>query len=188
MIEINLVRQLPTGTTFDETANQGYGWIIVVLCLGIGVTSWGWTQVKQQELKNLLQEKVVQAQSLATMHTTLNRLELYQEERQRLRASFEEIHEKAIGKKQPMTLLHGVSQSLAGLDLWLDSVQMVDRVVELRGQSLALPEIGKYLDALEHDHVIAALPVVEILDQEDRDRETTFSFTIRFVLGAKVTA
>jgi Tfp pilus assembly protein PilO len=188
MIEMNLVRQLPTDTTIDETAKQGYGWIIVVLCLGLGVASWGWTQVKQQELKILLQEKVVQTQSLAAMHTTLNRLEPYQEERQHLRASFEEIHEKVIGKKQPMTLLHGVSQSLAGLDLWLDSVQMVDRVVELRGQSLALQEIGKYLDALEHDHVIAALPVVEILDQEDRDRGKLFSFTIRFVLGAEVPA
>lgn len=188
MIEMNLVRQLPTDTTIDETAKHSYGWIIVVLCLGIGVVSWGWTQVKQQELENLLQGKVVQTQSLATMHTTLNHLEPYQEERQRLRAFFEEIHENEIGKKQPMTLLHGVSQSLAGLDLWLDSVQMVDRVVELRGQSLALQEIGKYLDALERDHVIAALPVVEILDQEDRDRGGIFSFTIRFALGAEVPA
>jgi len=49
MIEINLVRQLPTGTTFDETSKQGYGLIIVVLFLGIGVASWGWTQVKHQE-------------------------------------------------------------------------------------------------------------------------------------------
>jgi len=188
MIEMNLVRQLPTDTTIDETAKQGYGWIIVVLCLGIGVASWGWIQVKQQELQQLLREKTVQTQSLATMHTTLNRLEQYQNEQQRLRASFEEIHEKAIGKKEPMTLLHGVSQSLAGLDLWLDSVQLVDRVVELRGQSLALQEIGKYLDVLEHDHVIVALPVVEILDQEGLDREKIFSFTIRFVLGAKVSA
>ena len=98
------------------------------------------------------------------------------------------IHEKAIGRKEPMTLLHGVSQSLAGLDLWLDSVQMADRAVELRGQSLALQEIGKYLDALERDHVITALPVVEILDQEDRDRGEIFSFTIRFALGKEVPA
>ena len=188
MIEMNLVRQLPTDTTIDETAKHSYGWITVVLCLGIGVVSWGWTQVKQQELENLLQEKIEQTQSFATMYATLNRLEPYQEEQQRLRASFEKIHEKAIGRKEPMTLLHGVSQSLAGLDLWLDSVQMADRVVELRGQSLALQEIGKYLDALERDHVIAALPVVEILDQEDRDRGEIFSFTIRFALGKEVPA
>jgi uncharacterized protein HemX len=188
MIEINLVRQLPTGTMFDETSKQGFGLIIVVLCLGIGVASWGWTQVKQQELGNLLQEKVVQTQSFATIHTTLNRLEQYQEEQQRLRTSFEEIHEKEKSKKQPIALLEGISQSIDGLDLWLDHVQMVYRVVELRGQSLALQEIGKYLDALEHDHMITSLPVVEILDKEDRGRGKIFSFTIRFVLGAKVTS
>lgn len=188
MIEINLVRQLPTGTTFDEKSKQGYGWIIVVLCLMIGVASWGWTQVKQQELQNLLQEKVVQTQSLAMMDETLNRLGLYQDERQRLRASFETIHEKEIGKNQPMILLHGVSHSLDGLDLWLDSVQMIDRVVELQGQSLALQEIEKYLDALEHGHMITSLPVVEILDRKSRDQGEVFSFSIRFVLGTQVAA
>ena len=186
MIEMNLVRQLPTGTIFDESSQQGYGWIIAVFCLVIGVASFGWTQVKEQELEDLLQEKTMQAQSLAKMHATLSHLKQYQDEQQRLRASIEEIQEKETGKKQPMTLLHGVSQSLDGLDLWLDSVQMVDRVVELRGQSLALQEIGKYLDVLEHDHMITSLPVVEILDQEDRDRGKIFSFIIRFNLGAKV--
>lgn len=189
MIEINLVRQLPMGTTFDKTSSQDYGWIIVVVfCLGLGVASWGWTQVKHQELQNLLQEKTVQAQSFTMMHTTLNRLEQSQKEQQRLSTSIEEIQEMVIGKKQPMTVLHGVSQSLAGLNLWLDSVQMIDRVVELRGQSLAFQEIGKYLDALEHAHVIVALPVVEILDQEGQGQGKVFSFTIRFALGTEVVA
>jgi len=188
MIEINLVRQLPTGTTFDETSKQGYGLIIVVLFLGIGVATWGWTQVKQQEFENLLQEKAMHTQSLAAIHATLNRLEQYQEEKRRLRDSFEELHEKEEGKKQPMALLNGVSQNIDGLDLWLDRVQMVDQVVELRGQSLALQEIGKYLDALESDHVITSIPVVEILDQNDRDKGKVFSFMIRFVLNSKVPA
>jgi len=127
-------------------------------------------------------------QSLASIHATLNRLEQYQEEKRRLRASFEELHEKEESKKQPMVLLNGVSQNIDGLDLWFDRVQMVDQIVELRGQSLALQEIGKYLDALESDHVITSIPVVEILDQKDTDNGKIFSFTIRFVLKSKVPA
>jgi hypothetical protein len=65
---------------------------------------------------------------------------------------------------------------------------MVDQVVELRGQSFALQEIGKYIDTLENHHLITSLPVVEILDQEDKDGEKVFSFIIRFVLERQVTA
>ena len=65
---------------------------------------------------------------------------------------------------------------------------MVDQVVELRGQSFALQEIGKYIDTLENHQVITSLPVVEILDQEDRDGGKVFSFVIRFVLERQVTA
>jgi hypothetical protein len=36
--------------------------------------------------------------------------------------------------------------------------------------------------------VITSLPVVEILDQEDRDGGKVFSFVIRFVLERQVTA
>ena len=65
-----------------------------------------------------------------------------------------------------MALLEGVSRSVDGLGIWFDQVQMVDQVVELRGQSFALQEIGKYIDTLENNQVITSLPVVEILDQE----------------------
>ena len=65
---------------------------------------------------------------------------------------------------------------------------MVDQVVELRGQSFVLQEIGKYIDTLENHQVITSLPVVEILDQKDRDGEKVFSFIIRFVLERRVMA
>jgi hypothetical protein len=65
---------------------------------------------------------------------------------------------------------------------------MVDKVVELRGQSFALQEIGKYIDTLENHQLITSLPVVEILDHEDKDGEKVFSFIIRFVFERQVTA
>ena len=188
MIEINLARQLQTAPTVNRKSYRGYGWICAVLCLGIGVPSWWWTQIKQQELEYLLQEKNVQTQSLAKIQTTLNRLEQYQKEKQLLSVSYEEMHAQELGEKQPMALLEGVSRSVEGLDIWLDHVQMVDQVVELRGQSFALQEIGKYIDALENQQVITSLPVVEILDQEDGDGGKVFSFVIRFVLEREVTA
>ena len=188
MIEINLARQLQTAPTVSRESYRGYVWICAVLCLGIGVSSWWWTQIKQQEIEYLLQEKNVQAQSLAKNQTTLSRLEQYQKEKQVLNGLFEEMHAKELGKKQPMALLEGVSRSVDGLGIWFDQVQMVGQIVELRGQSFALQEIGKYIDALENNQVITSLPVVEILDQEDRDGEKVFSFIIRFFLERRVMA
>jgi len=188
MIEINLARQLQAASMVNRESYRGYGWICVALCLGIGVSSWWWTQSKQQEFEYLLQEKNVQMQSLAKIQTTLSRLEQYQKEKQLLRSSYEEMRAQELGKKQPIALLEGVSRSVEGLDIWLNHVQMVDQVVELRGQSFAFQEIGKYIDTLEKLQVITSLPVVEILDQEDRDGEKVFSFIIRFVLERQVTA
>jgi len=188
MIEINLARQIQTVPTVNRESDRGYGWICAVLFLGIGVSSWWWTQIKQQEFDYLLQEKNVQTQSLAKIQTTLSRLEQYQKEKQLLSVSYEEMHAQELGKKQPMALLEGVSRSVEGLDIWLDHVQMVDQVVELRGQSFAIQEIGKYIDTLENRQLITSLPVVEILDQEDKNGDKVFSFIIRFVLARQVTA
>ena len=188
MIEINLARQIQTVPTVNGESDRGHGWICAVLFLGIGVSSWWWTQIKQQEFDYLLQEKNVQTQSLAKIQTTLSRLEQYQKEKQLLSGSYEEMHAQELGKKQPMALLEGVSRSVEGLDIWLDHVQMVDKVVELRGQSFAIQEIGKYIDTLENHQLITSLPVVEILDQEDKNGDKVFSFIIRFVLARQVTA
>ena len=188
MIEINLARQLQTVSKVNRESYRGYGWICAVLCLGIGVSSWWWTQIKQQELEFLLQEKNAQTQSLAKIQTTLSRLEQYQKEKQLLSGSYEEMHAQELGKKQPMALLEGVSRSVEGLGIWLDHVQLVDKVVELRGQSFALQEIGKYIDTLENHQLITSLPVVEILDKKDKDGEKVFSFIVRFVFERQVTA
>ncbi len=188
MIEINLARQLQATPTDKQVSTRGDVWVGVVLCLGMGVGSWWWTYSQQQEHEYLLQEKQVQAQSLTKIKATLSRLEQYQEEKQRLSETFKARHAQESGKKQPMTLLDGVSRSVDGLEIWLDRVQMADQVVELRGQSFALKEIGKYVDALEKNQVITVLPVVEILDQDDREDGKVFSFMIRFVLEQRVTA
>jgi type IV pilus assembly PilN-like protein len=188
MIEINLARQLQTAPTVKMESYRSYGWMCAVLFLGICAASWWWTQIKHQEWEFLLQEKNVQTQSLEKIQTTLNRLEKLQKEKQFLSVSYEEMYAQELGKKQPMVLLEGVSRSVEGIDIWLDHIQMVGRIVELRGQSFALHEIGKYIDTLENHQLITSLPVVEILDQEDKDGGKVFSFFIRFVLGRQVTA
>jgi len=188
MIEINLARQLQASPTEKRASNRGYVWIGVILCLGVGVGSWWWTYSQQQEYEYLLQEKRIQAQFFTKIKATLSRLEQYQEEKQHLSETFKARHAQESGKRQPMILLDGVSRSVDGLEIWLDRVEMVDQVVELRGQSFALKEIGKYIDALENHQVIKVLPVVEILDQDDREDGKVFSFMIRFVLEQRVTA
>lgn len=188
MIEINLARQLQSATMVNRELSRGYGWIVVVLYLGIGVTSWWWTQIKQQEFETLLQEKHVQTQSLEKNQATLSRLEQYQKETKLLRRSYEKMYVAELVKKQPIDLLDGVSRSVEGLDIWLDHIQMVDHVVELRGRSFAIQEIGKYIDRLENYQVITSLPAVEILDQDDSAGGKVFSFVIRFVLKQQVAA
>ena len=188
MIEINLARQCrQPAIMVDEVSNRSYWWICAVLGLGIGMASWWWTKSQEQEYANLLQEKHIQAQLLAKTHTTLSRLEQYRKERQLLHDAFEVIHTKKSEEKQPIALLNGVSRSVEGLEIWLDRVQMVDQIVELRGQSFSFKHIGKYVDTLENHHVIISLPVVEIFEEKDRDSGKVFSFMIRFVLGQQVT-
>lgn len=187
MIEVNLARQLQVPSVVPVESHRSYGWIVIILSLGIGLAAWWWTQVKQHEYDSLLQEKHVQSQSLAKIRTSLERLELYQEEKQRLRRSFEAMSAQEAGQNQPLSLLEGVSQTVQGLDIWLDRVEMVDQLVELHGLSFTLKEIGHYIDALENYGVITSLPVVEILDQERSDSTKLFSFMIRFVLEPQLT-
>ena len=188
MIEINVARDLLYPDAADGEFSRGHGWIYVVLCLGMAVSSWWWTQTKQQEVEFLLQEKDVQVQSLVKMQKTLSRLESYQKQKQLLRRAVEERHVQQLGKQQPMALLHGVQQSIDGLGIWLDHVQMADQAVEIRGQSFSYQEIEKYIDSLGNHQVIRSLPVVEILDQVDSEGAKIFSFVIRFVLESQVTA
>ncbi len=187
MLEINLARQLQVPSVVHAESHRRYEWVAVILSIGIGLASWWWTQVKQDEYDAVVQEKYVQAQSLAATQTSLNRLERYQEEKRRLGGSLEAMDAQEFNRKHPMSLLDGVSRSVEGLDIWLDRLHMVDQLVELHGQSFALEEIGKYIDALENHGVITSLPVVEILDQEGRDSAEFFSFMIRFVLEQQST-
>lgn len=187
MIEINLARQLHGTSAKNRFSNQGFALLGIVFSLVVITASWWWIQIKQQELEYLLQEKNLQVQSLADVHTTLNQLQGYQEEKAQLSGSLQVVYAPELRKQQPMVVLDGVSRCVDGLGMWLDRVQIIDQVVELRGQSLSLQEIGKYIDALENQQVVTSLPVIEILDQQGRDRETLFSFMIRFALAPHVT-
>jgi len=187
MIEINLARELQVSDVQMKSSSRRFGLIGVVLCVVMGVIAWEWTQVQQQKYANLLQEKDVQTQSLAKIQKSLDLLERYKEEKQRLGDAIEALHAQRIGKQQPMTVLDGVGRSVEGLEVWFDRVQIVDQVVELKGQSLVLKDIGKYIDALEDLHVMTALPVVEIFDTKDQETGSPFSFMIRFTLGHQVT-
>ncbi|MDH5562158.1 MAG: PilN domain-containing protein [Nitrospirota bacterium] len=189
MIEVNLARQLQIASTNNWPVTLGYGFMGVLLCcLGVGMASWWWTQSKQQEFEYLLQEKEIHQQSLAKVQARVDHLQQDQAEAQRLRVSLNERRAQAMTKKQPIILVDGVSRSAEGIDIWLDHIQMVGQVVELRGQSFAIKDIGAYIDALEKYRVITALPVLEIFDHEDGERGKVFSFMIRFVLGQGETA
>ncbi len=188
MIEINVARDLLYPDTVDGQSSRGHVWIYVVLCLGMAVSSWWWTQNKQQEVEFLRQEKDVQVQSFVKIQKTLSRLESYQKQQQLLRRAVEERQVQQLGKEQPMVLLQGVQQSIDGLGIWLDHVQMADQAVELRGQAFSYLEIEKYIDSLGNHQVMMSLPVVEILDHVDSEGTKIFSFVIRFVLESQVTA
>lgn len=187
MIEINLARQLQISTTSKSYPGLSYWLLCGLICLGVGTASWWWTQTKQQEFAYLLQEQMIHTQSGSKIQETLIQKERYEEQKKLLMASFEKIQEQEIRKKGPVALLDGVSQSVSGLDIWLDRVEMEKQIVEIRGQSLDLQDIGKYIDALENNQVITSLPVVEILDKEN-GKGNPFSFIIRFAWSQTVRA
>ncbi len=183
MIKMNLASQLQSSSKGKGVARPSYGWIGVVLCLGIVVAGWWLVQSQQLEYEYLLQEKHLQTESFDKLQATLTRLKQYQEEKELLSETLAANHTQKLGQTRPIALLDGVSRSIGGLDIWLDRVQMVGQVVELRGESFSLEEIGTYIDELESLQVITSSPVVEILDKKIRESGEAFSFIIRFDFG-----
>ena len=185
MIEINLARQLQDSVARNEPSCLVCWLATGFVFIGVGVASWWWTQSLQQQLDALLQEKMVKTQSLVRMQERLKNMEGYGEQKKLLMASVERISGQEKQKARPVTLLDGISRSVDGLDIWLERVQLEAKLVELHGQSLGLEDIGKFIEALENDQVIMSLPVVEILDRPEGERDA-FSFMIRFVFDPKV--
>lgn len=186
MIEINLARQLQRQVSPHESS-----WLIcllvgVVVFMGFGVASWWWTKSLQEQVDALLQEKIVKMQALVRIKERLHNVESYKEQKALLLTSVERLSDQEKEKAWPVALLDGVSRNVGELDIWLERVQLESRVVELHGQSLALEDIGKFMEALENDRIIMSLPVVEILERPGGKSEV-FSFLIRFLWDQQVT-
>jgi Tfp pilus assembly protein PilN len=186
MIEINLARQLQRQVSPHEPS-----WLVCwlmggVVFMGVGVGSWWWTNSLQEQVDALLQEKIIKMQTLVRIKERLHNVERYTEQKALLMASVERISAQEKEKAWPVALLDGVSRNVGELDIWLERVQFESRVVELHGQSLALEDIGKFMEALENDRIIMSLPVVEILDRPGGESDA-FSFLIRFVWDQQVT-
>ena len=186
MIEVNLARQLQ-----DSMVHKEHSWLVCwlvggLMFMGVGVASWWWTQSLQQQIDSLLQEKMVKTQSLVRIQERLKIMERYSEQKKLLMTLVERLSRQEKEKAWPVPLLDGISQSVNGLDIWLERVQFEAQVVELHGQSLSLEDIGKFIEALENGQVIVSLPVVEILDRSEGDSEA-FPFMIRFAFDQKVT-
>jgi len=156
---------------------------VIVLCFG--VVSWWWTKSLQEQVDALLQEKTVKMQALVQKKESLHKGERYHEQKALLMTFVERISDQEKEKAWPVALLDGISRNVGGLDIWLERVQFESRVVELRGQSLVLEDIGKFMEALENDRIIMSLPVVEILDRPGGESDP-FSFLIRFVWDQQV--
>lgn len=186
MIEINLARQLQRHVSPHESS-----WLVcllvgVVVFMGFGVASWWWTNSLQEQVDALLQEKIVKMQALVRIKEKLHSVESYNEQKTLLMTSVERLSDQEKEKAWPVALLDGVSRNVGELDIWLERIQLESRVVELHGQSLALEDIGKFMEALENDQIIMSLPAVEILERPGGESEA-FSFLIRFVWDQQVT-
>jgi hypothetical protein len=186
MIEINLARQIQGSPKLREPSGLGYWLMTVFVVIGVGVGSWWWTQSLQQQVDSLLHEKMVKSQSLVRLKNKLENMEGYAEEKKVLLTSVERLSGQEKEKAWPVILLNGISQSINELDIWLERIQIEAQIVELKGKSLGLEDIGEFIEALEHARVIMSFPVVETLDPPEANSEI-FSFMIRFVFDPKVT-
>lgn len=186
MIEINVARSLQRPGNLHEYSRL-FCWLVgVVVFMGFGVASWWWTQSLQEQVDALVQEKIVKMQDLVQIRESLDQLQRFHEQKVLLMTSIEQLSDQEREKAWPVKMLDGVSRNVEKLDIWLERVQLESRVVELRGQSLALEDIGKFMEGLEDDGIIVSLPVVEILDHPGGDSDA-FSFLIRFVWEQQVT-
>jgi Tfp pilus assembly protein PilN len=185
MIEINLARQLQRQVSPHEASWLVCGLVGVVVFLGVGVASWWWTKSLQDQVDALLQEKIIKMQNLVRIKERFHNVEHYAEQKSLLMTSVERISDQEKEKAWPVAVLNGVSRNVEELDIWLERVQLESRVVELHGQSLALEDIGKFMEALENDRIIMSLPMVEILDRPGGESDA-FPFLIRFVWDQQV--
>ncbi|MFZ1746939.1 MAG: PilN domain-containing protein [Nitrospirales bacterium] len=186
MIEINLARSLQRPVNPHEYSRL-FCWLVgVVVFMGFGVASCWWTQSLQEQVDALVQEKIVKIQDLVQIKESLDKLQRFHEQKVLLMTSIEQLSDQEREKAWPVKMLDGVSRNVEKLDIWLERVQLESRVVELRGQSLALEDIGKFMEGLENDGIIVSLPVVEILDHPGGESDV-FSFLIRFVWDQQVT-
>lgn len=186
MIEINLARSLQRQVNPHDYSRL-FCWLVgVVVFMGFGVASWWWTQSLQGQVDALFQEKIVRIQDLVQIKESLNKLQRFNEQKVLLMTSIEQLSAQEREKAWPVKMLDGVSRNVEKLDIWLERVQLESRVVELRGQSLALEDIGNFMEGLENDGIIVSLPVVEILDHPGGESDV-FSFLIRFVWDQQVT-
>lgn len=186
MIEINLARQLQRQVSPHESSWMVCLLLGVVVFMGFGVSSWWWTKSLQAQVDALLQEKIVKMQALVRIKERLHNVESSNEQKTLLMTSVKQLSDQENEKAWPVVLLDGVSRNVGDLDIWLERVQLQSRVVELHGQSLALEDIGKFMEALENDRIIMSLPAVEILEHPGGGSEA-FSFLIRFVWDQRVT-
>lgn len=185
MIEINLARSLQRQVNPHEYSTLVCWLVGVVVAVGFGMASWWWTQFLQEQVDALVQEKIVKIQDLVQIKEGLKNLQRFNEQKVLLMTSIEQLSDQEREKAWPVKLLNGVSRNVEELDIWLDRVQLESRVVELRGQSLALEDIGKFMEGLENDGIIVSLSAVEILDHPGGGSDV-FSFLIRFVWDQQV--
>ncbi len=186
MIEINLARSLQRQVIPHEHSRLVCWLVGVVVSMGFGMASWWWTQSLQEQVDVLFQEKIVKIQDLIQIKESLKNLERFNEQKVLLMTSIQQLNDQEREKAWPVILLDGVSRNVEELDIWLERLQLESRVVELRGQSLALEDIGKFIEGLENDGIIVSSPVVEILDHPGGESDV-FSFLIRFVWDQQVT-
>ena len=186
MIEIDLARSLQRPVNPHEYLRL-FCWLVVIgVFMGFGVASWWWTQSLQEQVDALVQEKIVKIQDLAQLKKSFEKLQVFHEQKVLFMTSIKQLNDQEREKAWPVKMLDGVSRNVEKLDIWLERVQLESRVVELRGQSLALEDIGKFMEGLENDGIIVSLPVVEILDHPGGESDV-FSFMIRFVWDQQVT-
>ncbi len=186
MIEINLARSLQRQGNPHENSRL-FCWLVgVAVFMGFGVASWWWTLSLQEQVDALFQEKIIKIQDLAQIKESLDKLQRFNEQKVLLMTSIKQLSDQEREMAWPVKMLDGVSRNVEKLDIWLERVQLESRVVELRGQSLAVEDIGKFMEGLENDGIIVSLPVVEILDHPGGESDV-FSFLIRFVWDEQVT-
>ena len=163
MIKINLVREgravrgagaAPAAATVSVAGAPGASNVnnifIIGLCvLGIvaGLGWWYWEKRELDNLKQVVDERTIQAQKLEAI---IKEVDEYQKRKENLQTRIDLINQLKQNQKGPVRIMDQISRDLPDL-VWLDTMEVGTGTIKLTGRGLNQNAIALFIENIKND-------------------------------------